>query len=133
MIFITTSRKPSRRTRSFCKELQRSLPDGLYYTRGKAPMQEILQNKKTIYVTEKKGNPEKMEIYIEGKFSFSIPLKGVTLRKEMKDCPLVSGSELTDKLSGILGIDRGLVKQHEDFIIFKNGPGFKILTTGAKR
>ncbi|MDI9624784.1 MAG: ribosomal biosynthesis protein [Methanothermobacter sp.] len=67
-MLLTTSRKPSQRTRSFCQKLKRSMGCP-YINRGKMNIQEILQ--KTIehgestlaIVSEKHGNPSKITFY----------------------------------------------------------------------
>jgi len=68
IMLLTTSRKPSQRTRSFCQKLKRAIGCP-YINRGKMNIQEILQ--KTIehkestvaIVSEKRGNPSKITFY----------------------------------------------------------------------
>ncbi|MDN5358795.1 MAG: small nucleolar ribonucleoprotein [Candidatus Diapherotrites archaeon] len=63
MIIITTSRKPSRRTRRFCRELQSVLPHSFYVNRGKASLRLFAERARTdgyyraFIVGETKGNP----------------------------------------------------------------------------
>ncbi|HIP74234.1 MAG TPA: hypothetical protein EYH14_01115 [Euryarchaeota archaeon] len=63
MILITTSRKPSRRTRRFCRELEAVLPLSRYVNRGKAPLRLISERARAdgyyrvLIVGETKGNP----------------------------------------------------------------------------
>ncbi|HIP84273.1 MAG TPA: ribosomal biogenesis protein [Methanothermococcus okinawensis] len=62
-VIITTSRKPSQRTRSFVKDLARVL-GGKSLTRGKTPLKEILSKyPKVILVEEYRGNPGKLKLY----------------------------------------------------------------------
>jgi len=62
-VVITTSRKPSQRTRSFVKDLARVLA-GRSLTRGKTPIREIFSRyPKIIIVEEYKGNPGKLKLY----------------------------------------------------------------------
>ena len=67
MILITTSRKPSARTRKFSRELAKSL-GGIYRTRGKTSLFELIDD--CIYngysglfvVEEKQGNPSRIRM-----------------------------------------------------------------------
>jgi len=62
-IVITTSRKPSQKTRSFVKDLGRVLNVEIL-NRGKTPLKEILKSyNKVILVGEYKGNPGKLLYY----------------------------------------------------------------------
>jgi len=62
-VIITTSRKPSQRTRSFVKDLSRVLA-GKSLTRGKTPLREIFSRyPKIIVIEEYKGNPGKLKFY----------------------------------------------------------------------
>nr|WP_048115604.1 ribosomal biogenesis protein [Methanotorris formicicus] len=62
-MIITTSRKPSQRTRSFANDLARVL-NIEYLTRGKTPLREIFESyDKVILIEEFKGNPGKLKIY----------------------------------------------------------------------
>ena len=63
MMVITTSRKPSQRTRSFVNDLARIL-NAKILTRGKTPLKDILNEySKLIVVEEYKGNPGKIKFY----------------------------------------------------------------------
>jgi U3 small nucleolar ribonucleoprotein protein IMP4 len=62
-MIITTSRKPSQRTRSFVNDLARSLNINVL-NRGKTPLKDILNEyTKLILIGEYKGNPGKMKLY----------------------------------------------------------------------
>lgn len=67
-MLITTSRKPSKRTRSFCQYLTRVF-DSEYFNRGKMSMHDIflkLHNSKYLYILvvyELNGNPSKMTFF----------------------------------------------------------------------
>jgi U3 small nucleolar ribonucleoprotein protein IMP4 len=128
MILITTSRKPCNRTRSFCKDLQRALPEAIYRTRGKAPLDEVLGEEKVIYITDRKGNPGKMEIYREGKRLLSLVLKGVRLRREIQSPLPTSEGELADAISKALNLGKEIVKQHGDAVAFNKGPEIKVIS-----
>ena len=83
-MIITTSRKPSQRTRSFCKRFARYLK-AEYITRGKLSLKEVLNlGDKIIYVTEFKGNPGKITIFEKGKEVLKINIKGVSLEYDKR-------------------------------------------------
>ena len=69
-MLITTSRKPSQRTRSFCKSLNRVFKSE-YTNRGKMSIRDVLLKSseigfnKTAVISETKGNPSKIEFYNE--------------------------------------------------------------------
>lgn len=68
-VLITTSHKPSQRTRSFVKDLANTLPFSKHVNRGKKTIDELgleAYRNKTQYifvVGEKKGNPSMIRIY----------------------------------------------------------------------
>lgn len=69
-MLITTSRKPSSRTRSFCQDMSHVL-NAKYVNRGKMSFREVLLKSATLgfqetaVVSQIKGNPSKIEIYNE--------------------------------------------------------------------
>ena len=69
-MLITTSRKPSQRTRSFCKSLNRVFKSE-YANRGKMSIRDVLLKSseigfnKTAVISETKGNPSKIDFYDE--------------------------------------------------------------------
>ncbi|HNW37705.1 MAG TPA: rRNA maturation protein [Methanosarcina vacuolata] len=74
-MLVTSSRKPSARTRALCKLLSRFMA-GRCITRGKMGMQELLEFAEggpLIVVGEYHGNPGELSFYDEvGKFLFSL-------------------------------------------------------------
>ena len=42
-VLITTSREPSKRTKSLAKDLEMSFPDSLYMARGKSSIEKIVE------------------------------------------------------------------------------------------
>ncbi len=68
MILLTTSRKPSRRTRRFCRELSSVIPHSLCVNRGKASVRTIADRavadgfSRVIFVLETKGNPSALRV-----------------------------------------------------------------------
>ena len=91
-IFITTSRRPTRRVRSFCKELARVLPGSTYVNRGKMNLDEVLLeasargSSHALIVNVRKGNPGRLDLYdVEtGGLKASFVCLGVKLAREMK-------------------------------------------------
>lgn len=80
---VTTSRKPSQRTRSFVKDLARVL-GGKTLTRGKTPLREILANyPKVIIVEEYRGNPGKLKFYDIEKNKLILLFISVKLQREV--------------------------------------------------
>jgi len=69
-MFITTSRKPSDKTRSFCRSLSGAL-NSRYENRGKMSFRDVLIKasssgfKKIALVSQVKGNPSRIEIFNE--------------------------------------------------------------------
>jgi len=67
-MLISTSRKPSQKTRSFCKNLSHAL-DFTYINRGKMNMRDLflkssgLNYDSTVMVYELKGNPSKITFF----------------------------------------------------------------------
>lgn len=121
-MLISTSRKPSQKTRKFCKNLAHAT-DSISVNRGKMNMRELLL--KTIevdeynlaVVNEIKGNPSRISFYSnKGELLLTI-LIGVTLAKEKSDIApsklkLVSEVKELYVLSEILDLD--LVDKAED-------------------
>lgn len=74
-MFITSSRKPSARTRTFCKHLSRFI-GGSYVNRGKMGMQQVLESagaEPLILVGEYHGNPGELGFYGKaGELLFSL-------------------------------------------------------------
>ncbi|RLG63347.1 hypothetical protein DRO02_00090 [archaeon] len=94
MIFITTSRRPSRRTRSLCKDLVRVIPGSIYKPRGKKSIEDvafislrILGFPYALILDTIKGNPGLIKFIkcsLEG-FSYQYPffrIRGVKLMRE---------------------------------------------------
>ncbi len=62
-MIITTSKKPSQRTRSFARELERTL-NIPYVQRGKLSLKEIFEiDKHVLLIGEFKGNPGTLVVY----------------------------------------------------------------------
>jgi|Deesub1362A_J573_1020465.scaffolds.fasta_scaffold00115_74 rRNA maturation protein Rpf1 len=126
MILITTSRKPSNRTRSFCKDLQKAIPGSVYKTRGKARLQDLLHQERTVYVTESKGNPRTIEIYEKGKRLLHIVITGVKLSREGRRMTEAKIGKLSKLISEKLGTEDNIIKQSNNTLIFQNGLAIRV-------
>ncbi|MEM2006094.1 MAG: hypothetical protein QW154_00425 [Sulfolobales archaeon] len=102
-LLITTSREPSRRTRSFIKDLSIVLPNSVRVTRGKSTHAELagkafsLSAYGILVVLEKKGNPSAL-LFAEPtgpelKKVFLLKLGGVSLLRELPGSQLPLGVE----------------------------------------
>ncbi|ACX73444.1 Brix domain protein [Methanocaldococcus vulcanius M7] len=82
-MIITTSRKPSQRTRSFARDLERTL-NIPYIQRGKTPLKELFKiDDHILLIGEFKGNPGSLVIYdVENEKTLSSFIS-VKLQKEI--------------------------------------------------
>ncbi len=68
MLLLTTSRKPSRRTRRFCRELASVIPFSLCVNRGKASIRKLVDRavadgfSRVFILLETKGNPSAIRV-----------------------------------------------------------------------
>ncbi len=78
-MLITTSRKPSQRTRTFCRGLERVL-NSRYVNRGKMSLRDIflmaieMGANRVVVISEKDGNPNGMEVYGNGELLATLKL-----------------------------------------------------------
>ncbi|MCC7550033.1 MAG: Brix domain-containing protein [Methanobacterium sp.] len=78
-MLITTSRKPSQRTRTFCRGLERVLK-ARCVNRGKMSLRDIFLKVKEMgmdglmVISEQDGNPNGMNVYLEGELFASLKL-----------------------------------------------------------
>lgn len=94
-LFITTSRRPTRRVRSFCKELSKVFPRAAYVNRGKMNLEEVLLEASArkagyaLIVNVRKGNPGRIDLYDVSlkKLKTSFVCLGVKLAREMGVTP----------------------------------------------
>lgn len=114
VLLITTSREPSRRTRSFVKDLNRVIPDSVRIVRGKTTYAELANKASSLsaygalIVLEKKGNPsallfakpEKLEL----KKVFLLKLSGISLLRELP------GSQIPLGIRGLTIVPRTIPK-----------------------
>ena len=93
-MLITTSRKPSKRTRSFCRSLNRVLTSE-YVNRGKMSMRDVLLkaselgSSRVALIHEFQGNPSKLSFYDDGgnelislDITVSIPENRINIQKD---------------------------------------------------
>lgn len=132
-ILITSSRKPCKRTRIFCKQLERALPEAFYVVRGKSSLEEMLElakreKGKVIHVSDYKGNSGKFVVLDEeGEAKISILLRGVALREEQKEKISLAGEQnLADALCSALELKAGVIKQQGERIFFEHGPAMHV-------
>jgi U3 small nucleolar ribonucleoprotein protein IMP4 len=114
-MLITTSRKPSQRTRSFSRSLERVL-NSKYINRGKMSIRDVLIRSSqlgfdnTAVISEMKGNPSRIEIYGpkgESLVSMDITVSLSSSRGRIKKDQLQIRCEienLRDKITKILKI-----------------------------
>ena len=92
---LTTSRKPSQRTRSFIRDLVRVIPWSFHFTRGSRSLNDlanelaVLGINRLLIVHEKKGNPSLVKFYKldEGKLmerDYRLRIKGISLARELR-------------------------------------------------
>ncbi|MGF7118228.1 Brix domain-containing protein [Methanobacterium oryzae] len=133
-MFITTSRKPSSRTRSFCQSLSRAL-NTAYVNRGKMSFRDVLVKasdsgyEKIAIVSQIKGNPSRIEIFDKNgeirlflKISMALfDLNGrVNPDKLRLRCEI---DDLTDTFMDILDIPKSQEKTDNNLIWIKKGDG----------
>jgi len=98
VILLTTSRRPTRRIRTFCKELSYNIPGVTRINRGKLSLEGLaakaleLKAEKVLIVDRWKGGPGKIELFKleNGKLQLMPPLiylRGVKLRREFGTMP----------------------------------------------
>ncbi len=93
MILITTTRRPSRRTRSFVRDLFHVIPNAVRRNRGKMSLEDVNQLalelglKRIMIVGTSKGNPSSISFYEASPSGIKpisiIFLQGVSLRREL--------------------------------------------------
>ncbi|MEM4713464.1 MAG: hypothetical protein QXQ61_02820, partial [Candidatus Bathyarchaeia archaeon] len=97
MILLTTSRRPTKGIRTFCKDLSHTFPNILRINRGKLSLEDVtakaleLGAKKVVVIDRWKGGPGKIELYQLDSRLQPIPpliyLRSVKLRREFQTMP----------------------------------------------
>lgn len=106
-MIITTARKPSPKTRIFCKHLAR-FTGWDYVTRGKTGL-SALAGEPFLLVGEHKGNPGSLKFFSNGKCFLSIRVN-VHLDRDVErgEAPVIEGnSPLAHALSKVTGLKIG--------------------------
>src|SRR4030067_2582615 len=106
-MIVTTARKPSSKTRIFCKHLGR-FTGWMYVTRGKSSLLEFADIP-FLLVGEYKGNPGSFSFFLHGKCVLSIRAN-VSLDKDIGigNEPVIQGNNyLALNLSKITGLRTG--------------------------
>ena len=93
MIIITTSRRPTRRIRTFCNDLARCIPNSMRINRGKLSREGLaekayeLEADRVIIVDRWKGGPGKIELFNVRETLIGVPpliyIRGIKLQREM--------------------------------------------------
>lgn len=122
-MIITTARKPSSKTRIFCKHLGR-FTGWMYITRGKSSLKDLAYEP-FLLVGEYKGNPGSFSFFLNGKCVLSIRAN-VSLEKDIEVGvkPVIQGNtSLALDISKITGLRTGegsdrviMVKENIEFI-----------------
>jgi len=120
-VVITTSLRPSRRTRTFTKELSRLIPGALRITRGKLSFQALhalsvdMGAEMLIVVDSGMGNPSRMVVYAARPNGFEklceVRFAGVALIREMRRNLRMQESPATK-----ISTSRGLCVNYEEVI-----------------
>ena len=98
MILLTTSHRPTRRVRSLCNDLTRSIPGLVKVNRGKMTLSGVAERtlqlgaEKFILIDRWKGGPGRIRLFrvVEGGFGEEPPrlyISGVKLRREFSGMP----------------------------------------------
>jgi len=93
VIIITTSRRPTRRIRTFCNDLARCIPNSMRINRGKLSREGLaekayeLEADRVIIVDRWKGGPGKIELFNVREALVGVPpliyIRGIKLQREM--------------------------------------------------
>lgn len=114
-MLITTSRKPSQRTRTFARSLQRVL-NANYTNRGKMSLRDVLikssqlESNRIIIISEMKGNPSRVEILNpdgDSLLSFNITISITSSSGRIKENEFrlrCEREDLKERIISILGL-----------------------------
>jgi U3 small nucleolar ribonucleoprotein protein IMP4 len=107
VLYITSSRRPSVRTRIFIKELERVIPGSKRLVRGKKSLDDILklmvaEGASHIFVIDNvKGNPSNIRIYElypgQPKMIARLFISGLSLQVDVKKKRYISQLEIVDR------------------------------------
>jgi len=129
MHLLTTSRKPSQRTRSFCKDLARAL-EIEYFNRGKANLEYLLslaEGGALVMVSERRGNPSRIDIVEGGGRALILLLESVSLKRELRSgVKGYSHGVLGEMIERKLSQEEGKVLLKGNSVLVPGGPEFKV-------
>jgi U3 small nucleolar ribonucleoprotein protein IMP4 len=135
-MLITTSRKPSQRTRSFCKSLDRVI-NSEYTNRGKMSLRNVLLKSsqlgfdKTAVISETKGNPSKIDFYNEKgdivlSMDVTVSITNSKGRVKIKELSLKSEMDDLNILVELLGVPKCMeTLKQENILVLKKGDNEK--------
>ena len=94
MILLTTSRRPTERIRTFCRDLANSIPDAVRVNRGKMSLDGVAEKAieveadKVVVVDRWQGGPGRINLYKLSNGLESVPplmmIRGIRLRREFE-------------------------------------------------
>ncbi len=101
---LTTSRKPSHRTRSFTRDLVRVIPWCFHFTRGSCSLKDLAEEltdlgiNRVLILHERKGNPSLIKFYklVNEKLEereYRVRIKGISLGRELRNVRSIFTSE----------------------------------------
>ncbi len=101
---LTTSRKPSHRTRSFARDLVTVIPWCFHFTRGSCSLKDLAEEltnlgiNRLLILHEKKGNPSLIKFYklVDEKIEerdYRVRIKGISLGRELRNVRSIFTSE----------------------------------------
>jgi|Deesub1362B_J571_1020462.scaffolds.fasta_scaffold00557_14 rRNA maturation protein Rpf1 len=131
MILVTTSRKPSPRTRSFSRDVAKAI-GAAYLTRGKANLEYIFslvpsEEDRLVMIKERRGNPSLIEVYRSRSRVLALKLSRAMLTREIKRrYGYSTQGELAAKLAHALGVEEGIVMQRGTSLMLRDGPEFNV-------
>ncbi|NOZ58990.1 MAG: hypothetical protein GXO66_05380 [Euryarchaeota archaeon] len=130
MILVTTSRKPSPRTRTFSRDFAKAL-NAEYFTRGKANLERVFsllqdEGDRLVMIKERRGNPSLIEVYLRGRRILALKLARAMLNREITRRYGYGEGELASQLARALGVEPSLVLQRGDSLMLRDGPEFKV-------
>ncbi len=124
-LIITTSREPSRRTRSFVKDLVLAVPHSIKLNRGKSTLydlRDIMVNEGAyglVMIYEKKANPSALVYYeaagVELKKVYLLKITSVRLGREIRDYQKPLG--IRTLVINVANIEEGLPSQAAEALV----------------
>ena len=124
-LIVTTSREPSRRTRSFVKDLVLAIPHSIKFNRGKSTLHDlrnVIIDKGAyglLMIYEKKANPSALVYYeaagIELKKVYLLKITSVKLGREIRDYQRPLG--IKTLVINVANVEEGLPSQTAEALV----------------